>query len=229
MNAVWRMLAVAGLAALVAAPALAQPPRGGRGFAGPGGSLLTNKSVQQELKLTDDQMKKIETATQEVRQKHAQDFEALQGLDQQERREKMRELTQKVASETKTALAGILKPEQEKRFKQIELQARGARGFAEADVQKALKLTPEQEEKIKTINDDAQQEMRSLFQGGGGGGGPNPEAQKKMAEMRKETMTKVMAVLTDDQKKEWKEMIGDPFEIKFERGQGRRGGGGGGR
>jgi hypothetical protein len=34
-----------------------------------------------------------------------------------------------------------------------------------------------------------------------------------MATMTKEFVTKGMAVLTDDQKKEWKELTGDPFEF----------------
>ena len=83
--------------------------------------------------------------------------------------------------------------------------------------------------------------MRDLFpprgrRGGGGGGGapPDPSAfqerMKKMAAMRKETLDRVTSVLTDDQKKTWKEMTGASFEIKFDfppggpRGGGRRGG-----
>ena len=46
-----------------------------------------------------------------------------------------------------------------------------------------------------------------------------------MAAMRKEAMEKITAVLTDDQKKTWKEQTGEPYEFKFEAGQfgGRRG------
>jgi hypothetical protein len=44
----------------------------------------------------------------------------------------------------------------------------------------------------------------------------------KMAALRKETMDKVTSVLTEDQKKTWKEMTGQPFEIKFEAPQGGR-------
>src|SRR5256885_15722289 len=92
-----RVFAAAALACLVAGAGTAQQPggRGGRGGRGGGGfgmgggqQLLTNKSVQQELKLTDDQTKKIETVVQDVRKKHQDEFAALRDADQAERREK---------------------------------------------------------------------------------------------------------------------------------------------
>jgi Spy/CpxP family protein refolding chaperone len=227
MKTIVRAFTAAALACLVAGTVTAQQPgrggpRGG-GFGMGGGNLLTNKSVQQELKLTDEQTKKITTVVDEVRKKHQDDFAALRDLDQAERREKGAALMQKVSEETKKGLSGILQPEQEKRFKQIELQVQGSRAFTESEVQKALKLTDDQQEKIKTINEDAAKEMREMFQGGGRGN--FQEAQKKMAELRKETLNKIQEVLNSDQKTQWKEMTGTPFEIKFDRPPGAGGGG----
>ena len=39
---------------------------------------------------------------------------------------------------------------------------------------------------------------------------------KKMASLNKEASDKVVAVLTPDQKISWKEMTGDPFELKMD-------------
>ncbi len=224
---------ILGLALLLAGPALGQRGPGRGGFGGPG-MLIQNQSVQKELKLTDDQIQKIKDASQSIADKHKDDFAALRNLQGDERREKGQELGKKVADETNQALAGILKPEQTKRYKEIMLQQEGARAFNGEEVQKALSLTDDQKEKIKTINEDAAKEMRELFPqggrrgaGGGGGGAVDPAAFKermtKFATLRKETMEKVTSVLTDDQKKVWKDMTGEPFEIKFEPFQGRRG------
>jgi hypothetical protein len=226
MRATFKVFLALGLAALLASPALAQGQRkggfgrGGGMFGGPGG-LVSNKSVQKELKLTDDQAKKATEAVQAVREKHQEEFQGLRDLSPEERGEKMRELTKTMNDEQMKALADILNADQIKRLKQISLQARGNQAFADAEVQKDLKLTDDQKDKIKTINEDFGQEMRSLFQSGG----DFQENQKKMASMRKEAMDKVVAVLTDDQKKAWKDMTGEPFEVKFEAGQfgGRRG------
>jgi hypothetical protein len=42
-----------------------------------------------------------------------------------------------------------------------------------------------------------------------------------MREAQRETMKKVMAILSDDQKREWKELTGEPIEIQFAGGRGR--------
>jgi Spy/CpxP family protein refolding chaperone len=231
---------VLGMSLLLAGPALAQRGQGrggfGGGFGGPG-FLLQNPSVQKELKLSDDQIKKITDANQSVRDKYKDEFEAVAKLEGDERREKGQELRKKMTDETNKTLAEILKPEQNKRLKEITLQQEGARAFNDPEVQKALNLTDDQKEKIKTINEDAAKEMGELFPrgrrgAGGGGAPPDPSAFKermtKMAAMRKETLDKVTSVLTDDQKKTWKDMTGAPFEVKFEfppgGPRGRRGG-----
>ena len=41
-------------------------------------------------------------------------------------------------------------------------------------------------------------------------------AMKKMGELRKRTLAKIEGKLNDEQKKTWKELLGAPFEIKFE-------------
>jgi Spy/CpxP family protein refolding chaperone len=212
------------LAGGLASPAFGQPPfRGGRGggFGGPG-MLLQNTGVQKELKLTDEQIQKIKDVTQKIQEKHKDDFAALAKVDQQERREKFQELFKTIGEETEKGLADVLKPEQSKRLKQISLQQRGSQAFNEEDVQKTLKLTDDQKDKIKTLNEDAGKEMREIFQNAQGN---LREAGEKAAALRKETMEKVMALLTDEQKKAWKDMTGEPFEVRFEGGGfgGRRG------
>ena len=210
------------LAGALVAPALGQPPFGGRGggFGGPG-MLLQNKGVQKELKLSDEQIQKITDLTQKIRDKHKDDFAALEKLDQQERREKGMELFRSIGEETNKELASVLKPEQSKRLKQISIQQRGSQAFNEEDVQTTLKLTDDQKDKIKTLNEDAGKEMREIFQNAQGN---FREAGEKAGALRKETMEKVLALLTDEQRKSWKEMTGEPFEVKFE---GPRGGFGG--
>jgi Spy/CpxP family protein refolding chaperone len=239
MRSLSRAMLVCGLALLLAIPASAQQQRqrGGRGGRGGFGGmdlarLISNESVQKELKLSSDQVQKATAAAQDVREKHPVDRQALQDLSPEERREKMAAQSKIIDADTAKALAGILTPDQIKRLKQIELYNRGVNAFTEADVQKALNLTSEQKDKIKTIAADAQEEMRNLFprgqRGQGGQGGGNfAEMQKKMAEFRKSTMEKVVAVLNNDQKAKWHEMVGAPFEVQMQMGRRGRGAGAG--
>lgn len=211
----------------------------GQGFGGFGGgglgmgAMLNNEGVQKELKLSEEQITKVREATKEVGAKYREEFGKLQDLSQEERREKMTELRTKQEADTKKALEGVLNADQEKRLKQITLQQRGVQAFTDAEVATALKLSDEQKDTLKTINDDSAKDLRELFaaQRGGGGGGFNQEAfqenMKKMQAMRKEAMDKAVAVLKDDQKKAWKDMTGEPFTMTMQ-GFGGRGGDKGG-
>jgi hypothetical protein len=203
-----------GLFALLVSPVMAQ----GRGFGmfGGGGGismLIGNASVQTELKLDDQQKEKAKEVADKNREKMTAARQDFQGLDQDERRTKMAELTKEMNASTLKALGEFLKPEQITRLHQISYQARGASAFADPEVATKLNLTDSQKSDIKTINDESGEQMRELrgqFQDDREG------AMKKMAEIRKETLAKVTAKLNDEQQKTWKELIGSPFEVKYE-------------
>ena len=168
--------------------------------------LLNQESVQKELKLTDEQKTKIDELRQSTREKMQEIFQA----DQGERQAKMQALN----AETRKALEGILNAEQGKRLLEIVYQQRGAMAFSDPEVAKTLKLTDEQQGKVKTINEETQAAMRELFQPGQP---PDEETRKKMDEVRKGAGDKLLALLTPEQKTQWTTMLGDPFkgEIRF--------------
>jgi len=204
-------VAALGFAVLLVSPAWAQ--RGGGMFGGPA-MLLSNKGVQQELKLDDKQVEDANKLAEDLRTKMREAFESAQGLEGEERAKKMQEIRQQQTEETNKALATLLKPEQKKRFDQISLQQMGANAFSTPAVQKDLNLTDAQKDKVKEINDGAREQMREIFQGAQN---DREAAREKMMTLRKETLDKVLAELNDDQKKTWKEKTGAPYEVKFER------------
>jgi Spy/CpxP family protein refolding chaperone len=214
-----RAMLALGLAVLLARPALAQQGRGqvGLSFWGRTG-LLLNKSVQEELKLTADQIQKIRDVPQSVCDKHQEQRDAIAKLQGKERREKEARLSGTIDQETNMGQQEILNPQQKKRFQEIALQQRGARAFFDKEVQKALKLTDEQKDKIKTINQEANKEIRAISRPGvvPTPGGPQ-DLLNKMAALRKDSVDKVLAILTDDQKKKYNEMAGATFEVKINR------------
>lgn len=214
-----------GLAAALAVPSYAQrqPGQGGRGAFGQGGigSLLANVAVQKELKMDKEQTDKATEAVKKVTDKHADARAKLRDLADEERRTKSAELNKVISEETLTAVSEVLKPEQVKRLKQIELQRAGVNAFTRPEVEKGLSFTDEQKSKVKAVVDENGTKMRELGGGrpGAGGarpprgqGGANPNAEKITA-LRKESTEKIMAILTDDQKKSWKDMTGEAFEV----------------
>jgi Spy/CpxP family protein refolding chaperone len=205
MRAATKLLLVLTIAALSAGSALGQPGFGGGGP----GMLLMNKSVQEELKLDKGQVEKITSAITKVREDHKDDFDKLR--DRNIKPEERTDIMKKVTEATTKATAGILKSEQQKRFEQITLQTRGLQAFADSAVQKTLSLTDDQKDKFKTLGEETTKAMRELFQGGF-----NEETMKKMQELRKESLEKAQKILTEDQRKKFKDMTGEPFQVRFE-------------
>jgi hypothetical protein len=196
MRLLGRMALALSLVVLMAAPALAQRGGGGGGprggFGGPGGGGPESAILML------------------LRNKSVQKELNIDDAD-----------VGKIPDAVIKALESVLKPEQVKRLKEIALQQQGSRAFSDAKVQTALKISDEQKEKFKAVQDDAQKEMAELFprRGAGGGGGERPnfeEMRAKFQKLNKETMKKMVAVLDADQKKTWTKMIGEPFEMKFD-------------
>lgn len=205
-----KLVLALGTMALLTSLAWAQG-RGGFGFGG-GVGVLMAPNVQKELKLTEEQVGKLEATLRETREKHTDDFAALKDASQEERQEKMAALTKSMTEEVKKALE--LTADQAKRFDQIELQARGLQAFASPAVQEKLKLTDDQKSKIREIAEASREAFRGAFNKEASKE-ERAEARKKMAAATKENMTKVHALLSDDQKSAWKELTGDPVEINI--------------
>jgi hypothetical protein len=125
----------------------------------------------------------------------------------------------KIPDAVMKALAEVLEPDQIKRLKQIELQAKGARAFTEPAVQASLKINGEQKDNIQAILDESEKDLTDL----------GKELQKaftsgslqaiqslrdKMTAINKEMKERCHSVLTADQKREWQEMIGDEFRLE---------------
>jgi hypothetical protein len=214
MKSVQATILTLGLVAAIAGPAAAQGP--GRGFGARMGTysgLLANESVQKELKLDDKQVEKAKDLDEKSMEEMRGKMQDLQDLEPQERRSKMQEINREINASAMKSAGEFLKPEQIARLKQIAHQVRGAQAFADLEVAKKLGITDSQKNDIQEIQRESMQEMRSIFQENQ----DDPEARmKKMNELRKQTLSKVEGKLNDEQRKTWKELLGAPFEIKYE-------------
>jgi Spy/CpxP family protein refolding chaperone len=226
---------VLGLSAalLVAGPALAQPGGGG-GFGGFGGGLANSiarvKPLQEELKVDADQLEKLTAALTKAREETRDLSQKLFSRDTP--MEERAEITKKIQEINDKAVAGVLKPEQVKRLKQIEHQQAGLGIFTRGETAEALKLTDEQKEKVTAISRELQNDRRELLGAGGGGrrhgagggrpgaggagggfGRLDPEVTKKLEGLTKEAMANAVKVLTDEQKTTYKNLTGEPFDM----------------
>jgi hypothetical protein len=165
--------------------------------------LLRQKSVQKELDISADDAKKIMDFT------NAQSEAARKasGLGEAERKEAF----EKLAKENHDFLSKALSEKQSKRLNQITMQFAALTVLTRPEVAKDLNLTDEQVTKLKDMQTEARKALVDLLSTKEG-------RTEKFAKLREDTRTKILAVLTDEQKTKVREMAGPPFEgeIVFE-------------
>jgi len=213
-------LVVLSLGVLAVSTSTASAQGFGRGFGGGGGAmLLSNKGVQQELKLNAEQQKKVDALASVLREKMTGLREKIQDIPQEDRTPaKMAEIMKPINDELKKSLGEIVTPAQLTRFNQISLQARNLQAFTDPEIVGKLKLTDDQKSKIQDIAQGAQDQRREIFQSLQD---DREAGMKKLSELNKNLMGKATALLSADQKAAWKDMTGEPYEVKFEPPPGR--------
>jgi len=210
------------LVGLLAVPVAAQ-------FGGGGGlqldstALLGQKSIQEDLKLTDDQKKTIQEAN-----------EAFQKAVAKAREDMDRDAMRTAGEDRRKAIKKVvdkLDEKQTKRLLQIEVQIasgtvkvipfgpamKNPRIFANEAVQKELKLTSKQKDTVKDSLSNLDKDVKEAFSDAQGDFG---KAFRKVGELSGETYEKIEKSLDDDQKKTFAKLGGEKFEGKFDFGFG---------
>ena len=233
-------LAFLAVCLLVGSLALAQGQEGRRGRGGFGGGfgqmgtaqLLGNEQVQKELQLTDDQTAKIKEITAALRPQRGAGGGANFREMTDEQRQAFRAEIRKKSEEAGQKATALLTADQNTRLKQIELWVQGAGGLTEnADVAKQLGLTDDQKGALKTILEESRKKSQELRAGmRNADQDERTRIQGQLAELRTNTDTECLAVLTDDQKSQFAKLKGPKFELDRSAlgggrgGRGRRGG-----
>jgi hypothetical protein len=160
---------------------------------------LFSKSVQAELKLTDEQRTRVRELRDQWRAAPAASFRVGGRREQ-------------TAREIEQAAGDLLRPEQKARLEQVAIQVKMRSRPADAvftlpEVVGALKLSAKQQKKLATLRRERQAAYRDLFLTGEG----SDEIARKAEAFRKETYAKLAAVLSDEQQAGLKGVLGEPF------------------
>jgi hypothetical protein len=172
--------------------------------------LLTQKSVQEELQLSESQVKeflRMSNQRQEIRN-------GSRGWTREEWNATVQQLL-----EYETALLAGLLPKQTERLQQIALQRRVPSALADADVAERLRLTEAQKEQIRAVQEEARAARRPPW----GHGRASPDEGRRPESFGVGTSDRLLLMLTEEQKAHWEQMLGTPFkgEIRWERPPGR--------
>jgi Spy/CpxP family protein refolding chaperone len=175
----------------------------------PGGGFNRFNPYSQ-LVLTEAQQKKMAAIQQEQSAAMRKMFESLRdgGGDREAMRAKFTEMREKFAKQSEALLTAAQKK------KLAEIRAKGPQrpdrpgggqrpggGAGRRDPYAALNLTDDQKKKVTAIQAAESAERRKLFSEGNREG-----MREKMTAMREKTNKQIEAILTDEQKKKFKEM-----------------------
>jgi len=167
--------------------------------------VVFRDKVQEELKLTQEQKEKLE----EVLPDAMQFFERIKGLKPEEQEKELRAYRPKAHERLAGVLQETLNEGQRVRLRQIELQRDQ---LFEGEIWKELQITDEQQKQFMALIQQTQKKIKALMEEIQQGGNP-VEIQPKVLKSRADLEGQLEALLTDAQKKQWKEMLGKPMDL----------------
>jgi Mg2+ and Co2+ transporter CorA len=173
--------------------------------------VVFREKVLDELKVSDDQREKLMQHLQDRIMETGPFLESLKEAGP-EREKKLDEHRKAAREKLAKQLKELLQPEQLKRLRQVTLQQEGAFALGQEDVRKELKITQDQMMKFMAVVQDLQKSVQALVKEAQSGGNPE-EIRPKVEQLRKDHAKKLEAILTDAQKKQWKELLGPAFEL----------------
>jgi serine/threonine protein kinase len=200
--------------------------------------ILKIAEVRGDLKLTGDQVDRVEDLWKRVDRQAHDTFGDFGQITAEQRRQRFLEL----ARAKDNGVMEILTMQQFVRFGQLALQAQGLAAFHDLDIVAALKLTAEQKERLRAFESeppprgpsDAKPGPRGPDRGtrpggpdkrpgpGGAdkepaspGGSPkqtDPDQRSPEEKYQAAQKEKFLAELTDEQRRRWKDLTGEPFK-----------------
>ncbi len=168
---------------------------------------LADPALQKELKLSEEQISRLKDALGKVQDKYKDMFTKAQQMSPEEQQKQFKAWNE----DSQKAIAGVLDAKQMKRLKQIQWQSMGVAALQDPDLQKELKLSDDQKKKLGGIFTDAQKRMQELARN-------RETSQEKYQTVLRDAETKANGVLSDEQKKNYKELQGPPFEMARPKG-----------
>jgi hypothetical protein len=179
---------------------------------GGGSFLVFRDKVQRELRLSDKQEEKILDQFHDYAQETKKVFDKIADLKPQQREKEMQSHRQKSQEKLAVLLKETLKVEQLNRLRQLELQQHGAFALGRPEIAKELKITVEQRKQFMGVVQEMQKKIEPLMKEAQSGGSPQ-EIWPKLMKIRRDHEGKIEAILSDAQKKQWKKILGTPFDL----------------
>jgi hypothetical protein len=175
--------------------------------------LVFRDKVLDELKLSGAQKEKLLQTFPDYVQETMKVFEKIQQAKPEEREKTMQEHRRKSDEKLSALLNDVLEAKQRQRLFQLQLQQAGVFALmGENEAFKNLKITAQQRKEFMDVVQQMQKKIEPVIKEAQQAGNPE-EIMPKVTKIRQEHEGKIAAILTDGQKKLWKEMLGKPLDL----------------
>lgn len=167
--------------------------------------LLRAPAIRRELALRQTQVDSLDRLLDEV-------GEPLWRLrDAQFRDAETSETAWQLIDRLESSLGDILKREQQTRLRRLLVQARGLHALLSNDVVTGLRLAPDRVRQIAEVLEETRKETQRLLREASAKG--DAERSKQAEKLAAAERKKVLALLTDDQKRRWQLLVANHYDF----------------
>jgi hypothetical protein len=172
--------------------------------------LYSRADVGKALNLTQDQITRLGTADEKVRELYREQYSKLGTFSDPERLARIEQLNRQFSTEWNKNAADIFNADQRTRYQQLQQQYGGFSTLMDPDVQRRLTLTPEQ---VKSLGDNVSWDTLQLNEVKKAAAADAAKARQQYQDYWKQRQERFDRLLTAEQMKAWREMTGDPFSF----------------
>jgi hypothetical protein len=174
--------------------------------------LIFRDKVQGELRLSSEQRERVGERLARTIQDAQAFFQKMEAAAPDEREKEVQAYRQRTQERLADFLEGALRTEQRARLRQLMLQQEGAFALGNPTIGNEVQLTEAQRKQFMSLVQELQGKVQSLVREAQSGGNPE-KIRPKMMRLRQDYEQKIEALLNDAQKRRWKELLGEPFDL----------------
>ncbi len=141
-----------------------------------------------------------------------QSFQKIEGVKPEERKKEFGADRQRAQEKLTAVLKETLDEAQRKRLRELVLRREWL--FGDGESWRDLKVTAEQRKRFMAEIQQMQKKIAPLMEDAWKSGNPD-EIRPKVLKLREDLQAKLETLLTDDQRKQWKEMLGKTVDLSL--------------
>jgi len=186
--------------------------------------LFQFPGVSQSLNINQDQMRRLQTMTNRMQNDQRGAFTRAFGARTDDREANLASMQRRFNQDWMRGARDILNQDQINRLQQLQLQQQGLGAFADADIQRRLDLSAQQQRGLTDLQRQFTNQLRDFRNFNP----QNRDDMRRWQDFQRGTNEKLNSILNQDQRRMWSGMIGQPFNFPPPSSTGTTGSGTGG-